>query len=90
MFSMWVDCMLMIMIMAVFVGMVVCMGVLRLKAAHACTEFITHYAVANIRTRRRGALAFDVMVVGFLNRPNFRFKAKNLGAVFAQYASWWW
>lgn len=88
MFGVGVNCMMVVVIvvMIVAMGVRVIMGVLGLKAAHASAEGVAQFAVGHIRPRCRGALAFDVVVMGFLNCADFGFETNNLNAVFAQHA----
>lgn len=54
----------------------------RFQPAHASAEAITECAIFDVRTGRRGALAFNMVVVAFLYRADLGFKAQDLCAVF--------
>lgn len=54
----------------------------RFQPAHASAEAITEGAIFDVRAGRRGALAFNMVVVAFLHRADLDFKAQDLCAVF--------
>ena len=73
-------------VVMVMVSVIVIVVVLCLEAAHACAKCVAKRTIRYVRSGRRGALAFDVMMVAFLNRANFALKTEDLGPVFAQHA----
>lgn len=76
---------MMIMVMVMVVMTVVVMGV-TFQTAQTRTERIAQRTVRNVRTRCARPLAFDVVMVAFLNSTHFGLKADHFGTVFAQYA----
>ena len=76
------------MVVMVIVVMVIVMMMHRLQPAHTGAKRVAKGTVCDIRTRRVGPLAFNMMVVAFLDRANFGLKPKNLNPVFAQNACW--
>jgi hypothetical protein len=58
--------------------------ILCLQTAHAGAEGIAKRAIGHVRARSIRPLAFDVVVVAFLDRADFALKAQHLRAVFAQ------
>lgn len=82
--------MIMIMVVAVIVTVVIAMVVmmvmvvvLRLQSAKAGAEAVAKLAICDVRSRGRGALTFDVVVMAFLNSANLGLKTQNLGSVLA-------
>ena len=69
------------MVMSVVVMMMVVV-ILGHEAAHAGAERIAVGAIRDVGTGGRGALPFDVVVVGFLDGADFGFKTHHGGAVF--------
>ena len=81
--------MIVIVVVIVIIPMVmVVMMILRLEPAHAGAECVAKFTISHVGARRVGTLPFHVVVVAFLNRPNFAFKPEHLRAVFAQDACW--
>src|SRR6056297_1806801 len=75
--------MIVVMVMIVVVMMVAL--ILHLKATQARAEGIAQGAIGHVRARRTGALAFDMVVMAFLDRPYLGLEAQNGGGVFAQH-----
>lgn len=69
----WVDRVVVIVVMVVvMIVIVVMMMVVRChKAAHARTKRVAVFAIGHVGTGGRCALAFDVVVVRFLNCADF-------------------
>lgn len=74
-------------VMTVAVTMVVMvMMALAFKPAQPRTKGVAKLAFIHVRSGRIGALAFNMVMMAFLNRTNLAFKAQNLGAIFAHRA----
>ena len=72
-------------VMVMIMGVpVVVMVVGHFQTADACAECVAMVAIRHVRSGRRCALAFYVVVVGFLDCANFALEPQNLGAVFTQ------
>lgn len=87
-----VDRVVVIMVVVVIVVMIVVMVVVVgcRQAAHASTEGVAVLAIGHVGAGGGGALALNMVVVGFLDGADFGFKAEDLGAVFAEHAGWRW
>lgn len=66
--------------------MIVMMVIGHFESAKPGAEIFTECAIDHIRAGCRGALAFDVVVVAFLNGTDFAFEAEHFGAVLAGHA----
>ena len=78
-----------VMPVVVIVRVVVVMLMFRIshhQAAGAGAEVLAEVAILDIRARRRGALALDVVVVAFLGQADLGLETEHLGAVFAHLA----
>ena len=60
-----------------------------LQTTQPRAKMITKFTIGHVRPRRRGPLAFDVMMVAFLNRANFGFEPQNLRPVFTHHTGRW-
>lgn len=72
-----------VMIVIMVVAMIMVMMRLRLQPAHSGAERIAERAIRHVRTRGRGTLSLDMMMVAFLHRAHFGLEPQNLRAVFA-------
>ena len=75
----------MIMMMMVVVVMVMVVVIpAAIQTANPGAEIITQFTIGNVGSGGGGTLAFDMMVMAFLRRPNLVFKSQDLCSVFAQ------
>lgn len=82
-------------IMIVVVVMIVRMVVVMMVVIHIQPTFaraicVTQTAIRHVRSRGGSTLAFNMVVMAFLDGTNFCLEPQNLGAVFAQYACGRW
>ena len=77
--SVWVDWVMMIIVIIVMVLMAVFISVMvmmqHIQTAYTRTKGFTEFTCRNVRSRRLGTLAFNMMVMALLRQANFRLEA---------------